>query len=221
MGKPIWVEWASDYNGAQLQVKKIPNNFKSVQQFQRYTFYKVWTLLVPDLTSFWSMGNPMWDKWQMGKRPSHCTATGLEHSIEFWTEKIHQAVSGICTLAHGQAHMGEMGKCPWCCTTARRFYRTSNGENSTVSEICISADGQDHMCQMGNHRQAHTNQIGTWPWSSTTTNQDISMEPRWKSIQWFQRYVFWSVGNPYGWNRQVTIALHNHRCRKFQRTLNG
>ena len=66
MGKPIWGKWANNYDSAQLQVQTSPWNFKwgqSIQRFQRYAFRKVWTQFVPNLTSFWSMGKPIWGKW--------------------------------------------------------------------------------------------------------------------------------------------------------------
>ena len=66
MGKPIWGKWANNYDSAQLQVQTSPWNFKwgqSIQRFQRYAFSKVWTQFVPNLTSFWAMGEPIWGKW--------------------------------------------------------------------------------------------------------------------------------------------------------------
>ena len=66
MGKPIWGKWANNYDSAQLQVQTSPWNFKwgqSIQRLQRYAFRKVWTQFVPNLTSFWPMGKPIWDKW--------------------------------------------------------------------------------------------------------------------------------------------------------------
>ena len=66
MGKPIWGKWANNYDSAQLQVQTSPWNFKwgqSIQRFQRYAFHKVWTQFVPNLTSFWPMGKPIWGKW--------------------------------------------------------------------------------------------------------------------------------------------------------------
>ena len=66
MGKPIWGKWANNYGSAQLQVQTSPWNFKwgqSIQWFQRYAFRKVWTQFVPNLTSFWPMGKPIWGKW--------------------------------------------------------------------------------------------------------------------------------------------------------------
>ena len=66
MGKPIWGKWANNYDSAQLQVQTSPWNFnwdQSIQRFQRYAFRKVWTQFVPNLTSFWLMGKPIWGKW--------------------------------------------------------------------------------------------------------------------------------------------------------------
>ena len=66
MGKPMWGKWANNYDSAQLQVQTSPWNFKwgqSIQRFQRYAFRKVWTQFVPNLTSFWAMGKPIWGKW--------------------------------------------------------------------------------------------------------------------------------------------------------------
>ena len=66
MDKPIWGKWANNYDSAQLQVQTSPWNFKwgqSIQRFQRYAFRKVWTQFVPNLTSFWPMGKPIWGKW--------------------------------------------------------------------------------------------------------------------------------------------------------------
>ena len=66
MGKPMWGKWANNYDSAQLQVQTSPWNFKwgqSIHWFQRYAFRKVWTQFVPNLTSFWAMGKPIWGKW--------------------------------------------------------------------------------------------------------------------------------------------------------------
>ena len=66
MGKPIWGKWANNYDSAQLKVQTSPWNFKwgqSIQRFQRYAFCKVWTQFVPNLTSFWPLGKPIWGKW--------------------------------------------------------------------------------------------------------------------------------------------------------------
>ena len=66
MGKPIWGKWANNYDSAQLQVQTSPWNFKwdqSIVRFQRYAFRKVWTQFVPNFTSFWPMGKPIWGKW--------------------------------------------------------------------------------------------------------------------------------------------------------------
>ena len=77
----------------QFQVQTSPWNFKwgkYIQWFQRYAFRKVWTQFVPNLTSFWPMGKPIWGKW-----PWQCTTTGLDNSTELQTVKIHQAVTEI------------------------------------------------------------------------------------------------------------------------------
>ena len=59
-------QMGNNYDSAQLQVQTSPWNFKwgqSIQRFQRYAFRKVWTQFVPNLTSFWPMGTPIWGKW--------------------------------------------------------------------------------------------------------------------------------------------------------------
>ena len=59
----------SDYNSIPVyQViiyisKGYPWWSKSIQQFQRYAFRKVWTQFVANLTSSWPMGKPIWGKW--------------------------------------------------------------------------------------------------------------------------------------------------------------
>ena len=66
MGKPIRGKWANNYDVAQLQVLSRPWNFKCgkpIQRFQRYAFRNVWTQFVANVTSFWSMGKPIWGKW--------------------------------------------------------------------------------------------------------------------------------------------------------------
>ena len=76
-GTNLWQIWqvfgpwaspygANNYDVAQLQVYTSPWNFKcgkSVQQFQRYAFHKVWTQFVASLTTFWSLGKLIWVKW--------------------------------------------------------------------------------------------------------------------------------------------------------------
>ena len=76
--------------------------------------------VLPDLTSFWPMGKPIWGKWANNWQ---CTTTGLDKSMELQMGHIHPAVSEICDpqsldpicgkfdkfLAHGQAHMGQIG----------------------------------------------------------------------------------------------------------------
>ena len=63
---------------------------ESVQRFQKYAFRKVWIPLVPDLTSFWSMGKPYRANGQMimelhnyRSRPFHRTSNGVNPSIGF------------------------------------------------------------------------------------------------------------------------------------------
>ena len=58
-GKPIWGKWSNNDDVAHLQVLTNPWNFKlgkSIQQFQRYAFRKVWTQFVANLTSFLAHG---------------------------------------------------------------------------------------------------------------------------------------------------------------------
>ena len=77
---------------------------------------------------------------------------------------------------------------------------------------------------------------GKWPWCCTHTGLDNSIELEWyKSILWFQRYVFCNIwakccqllqvfgpwASPYGANGQITITLHNYRSRQFHRTSSG
>ena len=57
---------SNDHDVAQLQDQTRPWNLKwckSIQQFQRYAFRKVWTQFVANLSSFWPMGKPIWCKW--------------------------------------------------------------------------------------------------------------------------------------------------------------
>ena len=57
---------SNDHDVAQLQDQIRPWNLKwckSIQQFQRYAFRKVWTQFVANLSSFWPMGKPIWCKW--------------------------------------------------------------------------------------------------------------------------------------------------------------
>ena len=70
----VFGPWASPYgangqiimtlhNYKSRQVHETSNGGKSIQWFQRYAFRKVWTQFVPNLTSFWPMGKPIWGKW--------------------------------------------------------------------------------------------------------------------------------------------------------------
>ena len=88
---------------------------QSALPFLRYSIFKIWP----------------WKSRVKVKWPWCCTTTGLDNSIELWMVQIHPGVSEICVpqsldpicakfdkfLAHGQAHMGQMGKWPWQCTT--------------------------------------------------------------------------------------------------------
>ena len=95
---------------------------------------KIWLPLslaqvLPDLTSFWPMGKPIWGKWannydsaqlQVQTSPWNFKwGTSIQrfqrHAIhKVWTQFVSNLTS---FLAHGQAHMGQMGKWPWQCTT--------------------------------------------------------------------------------------------------------
>ena len=66
---------------------------KSIVWFDIYVFRKVWTPLVPDSTSFRSMGMPVWNKWA---NDHDWTTLGLDKSLELWTKKPPPAVSKIC-----------------------------------------------------------------------------------------------------------------------------
>ena len=70
------------------QVHEALNGLHSSNGFR--DLHSVWTQFVPKLTSFWSMGKPIWGKW-----PYQCTTAGLDNSTELRAEKIHQAVTEI------------------------------------------------------------------------------------------------------------------------------
>ena len=76
-----------------------------------------------------------------------------------------------------------------------------------------------------------------WPWCCTTTGLDNSIELQMVWIHpvvseiWVPQSLtqvltdltsFWPMGKPiYGANGQITITLHNYRCRQVHKTLNG
>ena len=63
---------------------------------------------------------------------------------------MHQAVSETCILVHGQAHMGQMGRCPWRCITTRKDNSTELQKIiPTVLDKCISANEQVQMDNQG------------------------------------------------------------------------
>ena len=66
--------WANPYGGnGQItitmhnyksgQVHKTLNGLNPSSGFKKSAFHEVWTQFVPNLTSFWSMGKPIWGKW--------------------------------------------------------------------------------------------------------------------------------------------------------------
>ena len=64
-------------------------------------------------------------------RQVHETLDGVNPSCSF--RDMHSAICGKFDkfLAHGQAHMGQMGEWPWQCT--RQLHRTSNRKNPSSS----------------------------------------------------------------------------------------
>ena len=95
VAQPQWVKWPNAHDVAKLQILTIPKNFgaKCVQQFQKY--------------AFWPMGKPIWVK----LANNHDVAElQVEKLTEFWMEKnLSYGFRDTCVLAHGQAHMGEIG----------------------------------------------------------------------------------------------------------------
>ena len=93
MGKPMWGNWANYYDSAQLQVYTSPLNFKwakSIQQFQRSAFRKVWTQFVPNLTSFWSIGKPILGKWANDHTNAQLQALTIPQNFEQRISKLIQ-----------------------------------------------------------------------------------------------------------------------------------
>ena len=114
MGKPIWGKWANNYDIAQLQVYTSPLNFKwgkSIQQFQRYTFRKVWTQFVANLTSFGPWASPYGANGQM-------------------TMTVHNY-------------------------RPRQFHRTSNGENPSSSYRDMGSTSLAAACPPRGHPPKH------------------------------------------------------------------
>ena len=81
--------------------------------------------VLPYLTSFWLMGKPTWSKWK-----NNYDAAQLQVLTSSWNFKWGKSIQRIQTYAFrkiwtqfdkfwgpGQAHMGQMGKWPWKCTT--------------------------------------------------------------------------------------------------------
>ena len=102
---PRW-RW-NDYDIAQLQVWTIPYNFewyKSIQQFQRYGFHKVW----PKCCLIWQvLGHGQAHMGQMGKLLWQCTTTSLDESIKLLNPSsgfrdLRSAKSGpnLCQIWH-------------------------------------------------------------------------------------------------------------------------
>ena len=95
---------------------------------------KIWVLqslvqVLPDLTSFWPMGKSILGKWANNydsaqlqvqtSPPNFKRGTSIQRFQEICNP---QSLDPICgkfdkSLAHGKAHIGQMGTWPWQCTT--------------------------------------------------------------------------------------------------------
>ena len=95
-------------------------------------------------------------------------------------------------------------------------------ENShpTVLEIHILANGQTHKCRLGDNGQAHTCQMGRW---HNVEQLPVKTIPQnWENMcRNFRDTCSGPWTGPYGPNGQVTITVHNYRCRQLQMTSNG
>ena len=121
---------SNDHDVAQLQVKTIPWNskwYKSIQWFQRYGFRKVWPkccliwqVFGPGASPYGANGQITMTLHNYRSRQVHETLNGVNPSSSF--RDMRSAKSGPNLwqidkfLAHGQAHMGQMGIWPWQCT---------------------------------------------------------------------------------------------------------
>ena len=133
---------------------------KSIQWFRKYVFWKVWTQ------------NGIWfDKFlthdgqihmdQMGKlsmtshnyrsRQLHRTLNGVNLSggFEIWVSQSldPNGTNFDKSLAHGLAHMRQLGKWPWRCITSglgKIFHITLYGENpsSGFRDMCFAKSGK-------------------------------------------------------------------------------
>ena len=86
-----------DLQNSRSNDQTIPQNFKwykSIQQFQRYGFHKVW----PKCFLIWQVFGP-WASPYGSNGPWQCTTTGLDNSTELRITKIRQAVTGSASLA--------------------------------------------------------------------------------------------------------------------------
>ena len=116
----------------QGQMTMMLHNYKSRQ------FHRTWNVInlssgfrdmgsaslaqvLPHLTSFWPRGKPIWGKWantimlhNYRSKQVHETLNGVNPSSSF--RDMRSAKTGPKFLAHGQAHMGQMGIWPWQCT---------------------------------------------------------------------------------------------------------
>ena len=102
--------------------------YKSIQQFQRHGFRKIWPKECLILQVFGTCANPYGANGQITMmlhnnrwRQVHKTLNGVNPSSSF-IDMYSASLDPICGkfdkfLAHGQAHMGQMGKSPWQCTT--------------------------------------------------------------------------------------------------------
>ena len=99
--------------------------------------------VLPDLTSFWSRGKPIWGKWannydvaQLGSRQVHKTLNEVNPSSSFRDMRSAKSGPNLWQIwqvfGPWEAHMGQMGKWPWQCTTTG----LDNSTELRMEKIC-------------------------------------------------------------------------------------
>ena len=163
-------------------------------------------------------------------------------------ETIHPAVLGICILAHGQAHVGEMGthdqanivrmgKEPWCRPNTRldnsidlqmeknlssRFRDTCMHSATGIRFDTILAQGQALMWQVANDLPLHKYWSRQSHRSSNSVNSCNGFRDIYPAKFEPYRYHIWHVfapwATPYGVNEHAITHLQSG---KFHRITNG
>ena len=85
--------------------------------------------------------------------PRHSLFSGFR---DMGSTSLHPSAAWFETfLAHGQAHMGQMGKWLWCCTNyrSRQYHRTSNGANPSSGFCYLTSAKSGRPPPVGRRRQ--------------------------------------------------------------------